>query len=65
VTNRPFVRSGQARRAAEVPAPGPVAAAVSLRAALDDVVVLTDAERALLAEWLDKVASPREQKASP
>src|ERR1700712_5426360 len=48
--------------AAEVPASGPVAAAVSLRAALDDVAVLTEAERALLAEWLEKVASPREQK---
>ncbi|MCD2192358.1 TetR/AcrR family transcriptional regulator [Actinomycetospora endophytica] len=39
------------------PEPGPLAAAISLRAALDQVDVLTDAERALLAEWLDKVAS--------
>ncbi len=39
------------------PDPGPVGAAVSLRAALDDVEVLTAAERALLAEWLDRVAS--------
>jgi AcrR family transcriptional regulator len=58
--------------AAEVPASGPVAAAVSLRAALDDVVVLTDAERALLAEWLGKVAeaptrprTPRDPPAPP
>lgn len=42
--------------AAEAPAAGPVAAAVSLRAALDDVDVLTRAERGLLAEWLGKVA---------
>jgi AcrR family transcriptional regulator len=35
--------------------PGPVPAAVSLRAVLDDVDVLTDAERALLREWLDRV----------
>ncbi len=39
------------------PEPGPVAAAVSLRAALDDVEVLTDAERALLAEWLDRIGA--------
>ena len=38
-----------------VPEAGPVAAAVSLRAALDDVEVLTDAERALLAQWLDRI----------
>jgi hypothetical protein len=37
------------------PPTGPVAAAVSLRAALDDVAVLTDAERGLLAEWLDRI----------
>jgi AcrR family transcriptional regulator len=38
------------------PGPGPALAAVSLRAALDDVGVLTAAERGLLAEWLDRVA---------
>ncbi len=38
-----------------VPGVGPLAAAVSLRAALDDVEVLTEAERALLAEWLDRI----------
>ena len=38
--------------------PGPVAAAVTLRAALDDLPG-TAAERALLGEWLDRVtASP-------
>jgi AcrR family transcriptional regulator len=36
--------------------PGPVAAAVSLRAALDDVEVLTDAETGLLVQWLDRIA---------
>jgi AcrR family transcriptional regulator len=35
---------------------GPVAAAVSLRASVDDLVGFTAAERALLGEWLEKVA---------
>ena len=38
--------------------PGPMAAAVTLRAALDDVPAFTAAERALLGEWLDRVAAP-------
>lgn len=42
---------------AALPEPGPVAAAVTLRAGLDDVEGLTAAERGLLAEWLDRVAS--------
>ncbi len=39
------------------PASEPVAAAVSLRVALDDVAVLTDAERGLLTEWLERIAA--------
>jgi AcrR family transcriptional regulator len=42
--------------APDVPASGPVATAVSLRAALEDVAVLSDAERELLVEWLDRIA---------
>jgi AcrR family transcriptional regulator len=36
--------------------PGPAAAAVTLRAALPDLTTLTPAERALLADWLDRIA---------
>jgi AcrR family transcriptional regulator len=35
---------------------GPAAAAVTLRAALPDLTTLTDAERALLGDWLDRIA---------
>ena len=42
---------------ADAPA-GPTAAAVALRAALDGIDVLSAAERALLREWLDRVAAP-------
>ena len=35
---------------------GPAAAAVTLRAALPDLTVLTPAERALLSDWLDRIA---------
>jgi AcrR family transcriptional regulator len=35
---------------------GPAAAAVTLRAVVGDLAVLTPAERALLADWLDRVA---------
>jgi AcrR family transcriptional regulator len=35
---------------------GPVAAAVTLRAALPDLAALTAAERALLGDWLDRIA---------
>lgn len=37
-------------------AAGPVAAAVTLRAALPDLDALTASERGLLAEWLDRIA---------
>jgi AcrR family transcriptional regulator len=43
----------------EATEPGPVTAAVSLRAALDDVDVLTDAECVLLREWLDRIGGRR------
>ncbi len=36
---------------------GPVAAAVSLRATLPEVSSLSEAERALLSEWLDRLAA--------
>jgi AcrR family transcriptional regulator len=39
-----------------VDAPGPRAAATALRAQLDGVDVLSDGERVLLAEWLDRLA---------
>lgn len=35
---------------------GPAAAAVTLRAALPDLTALTPAERALLSDWLDRIA---------
>jgi len=40
------------------PVPGPAGAAVALRAALPDLPALTEPERALLAEWLDRIAAP-------
>lgn len=39
-------------------APGPVGAAVALRAAVPDLTALTPAERGLLGEWLDRIAAP-------
>lgn len=42
-----------------LPAPGPVGAAVALRAVLPDVTALTAAERGVLAEWLDRIAADR------
>jgi AcrR family transcriptional regulator len=36
--------------------PGPAAAAIALRAVLPDATILTDGERRLLAEWLDRLA---------
>jgi hypothetical protein len=36
--------------------PGPAAAAVTLRTALPDLTALTPAERALLGDWLDRIA---------
>jgi AcrR family transcriptional regulator len=58
--------SGLAREAAlaaviadapAVAAPGPVGAAVALRAALADTDVVTNGERGLLREWLDRIAA--------
>jgi AcrR family transcriptional regulator len=37
---------------------GPAAAAVTLRAALPELTVLSPAERTLLADWLDRIAGP-------
>jgi AcrR family transcriptional regulator len=39
--------------------PGPAAAAIALGAALPDATVLTDGERLLLKEWLDRLAASR------
>ncbi|MFL6125531.1 TetR/AcrR family transcriptional regulator [Actinophytocola sp.] len=38
-------------------APGPVAAAVTLRAVLPETDVLTEPERGLMCEWLDRIAN--------
>jgi len=38
---------------------GPAAAAVTLRAALPDLMALSAAERALLGDWLDRIAESR------
>ncbi len=38
---------------------GPAAAAVTLRAVLPDLTALTAAERALLGDWLDRIAEPQ------
>jgi AcrR family transcriptional regulator len=51
LTNPPAGSDGPAAAVA-----GPAAAAVTLRAALPDVTALTPAERALLADWLDRIA---------
>ena len=40
-----------------VAAPGPVGAAVALRAALADTDAVTTGERGLLEEWLDRIAA--------
>jgi hypothetical protein len=46
--------------------PGPAAAAVTLRAALPDLTALTPAERALLSDWLDRIAgSHRSPRSGP
>jgi AcrR family transcriptional regulator len=42
--------------------PGPAAAAVTLRAALPDLSVLTAAERGLLGDWLDRIAECRPRR---
>ena len=41
---------------ATAPVTGPAAAAVTLRAALLDLTALTASERALLGDWLDRIA---------
>jgi hypothetical protein len=38
------------------PSPGPVTAAVALRAVLPQTHALTDRERGLMQEWLDRIA---------
>jgi AcrR family transcriptional regulator len=43
--------------------PGPAAAAVTLRAALPDLTALTAAERALLGDWLDRIAESQRPSA--
>jgi AcrR family transcriptional regulator len=48
---------------ARTPGTGPVPAAVTLRAHLPELTVLTGAERGLLREWLDRVAT--EERAAP
>ncbi|MFC1434437.1 TetR/AcrR family transcriptional regulator [Streptacidiphilus sp. N1-3] len=48
--------------ASEVPAvasPGPVSAAVALRAVLTETAALTELERGLLREWLDRISGGR------
>ncbi|MFH8470826.1 TetR/AcrR family transcriptional regulator [Streptomyces sp. NPDC017991] len=40
----------------------PVSIAVSLRAVLPQITALTDAERALLQEWLDRIAQPLSER---
>jgi hypothetical protein len=47
--------SGRSRR---TKSSGVVSHAVALRAVASDVEVLTDAERALFAEWLDRIVNP-------
>ena len=41
---------------------GPAAAAVTLHAALPDLTALTAAERALLGDWLDRIAESQRVK---
>jgi len=42
----------------ELAPPGPVSAAVALRAVLPQTTALTDREQSLLQEWLDRIAGP-------
>ncbi|WP_268814571.1 hypothetical protein [Streptomyces olivochromogenes] len=41
-----------------MPAPGPVAAAVTLRAVLPQTDALTAPERGLMEQWLNRIADP-------
>ncbi len=52
------ITTGEARQQA----PSPVAAANALRAQLSDLTVLTEGERHVLAEWLDRIASGRPEQ---
>jgi AcrR family transcriptional regulator len=45
-----------------VATPGPAAAALALRARLPDTAALSEPERHLLAEWLDRIAAPAEPR---
>jgi AcrR family transcriptional regulator len=45
--------------------PGPVSAAVALRATLPETTVLTATERALLADWLERIATSGAQASPP
>ena len=42
-----------------VPADGPATAAIALRAVLPQATVLTDSERRLLSDWLDRLSAPQ------
>ncbi|GAA3227619.1 TetR/AcrR family transcriptional regulator [Pseudonocardia petroleophila] len=44
--------------------PGPVTAATTLRAGLDGITALTEGERHVLGEWLDRIAAGRAATAS-
>jgi AcrR family transcriptional regulator len=57
VTAREAIIAAITTGAPAVPAPGPVAAAVTLRAVLPGTEALTAAERGLMLEWLDRIAA--------
>jgi AcrR family transcriptional regulator len=56
-TAREAVIAAITTEASVADAPGPVAAAVTLRAVLPETGVLTEPERALMSEWLDRIAN--------
>jgi AcrR family transcriptional regulator len=56
-TAREAVIAAIATDAPAAAAPGPVAAAVTLRAVLPETDVLTGPERGLMCEWLDRIAN--------
>ncbi|TDV38744.1 hypothetical protein CLV71_126133 [Actinophytocola oryzae] len=56
VTAREAVLAAITTDAPAAPEPGPAAAAVTLRALLSETAALTEPERALMAEWLDRIA---------
>jgi len=55
-TRRGIGLRGHPHRREYAASTGPAAAAVTLRAALPDLTALTAAERALLGDWLDRIA---------